>query len=205
MKKHLIIGITVLFIVSCFVYVLSELYSAKILVPPDLKAGLNPAADVSSETEKMSPDEARRHQIRQLAEREQLKLGMEFKNAEIKWHLEQDEAYCFFDITSPDIGEELVERVGEGDHDAETIWSDLTARLQSVQKGIQKQFNDEDLDIAVVLQVLDPQNKKETLLSAAHGVVGYDVVNHLDLKNTPAEPTDHTSEAPDEPQESGAE
>ena len=97
MKKQLIIGITVLFIVSCFVYVLSELYSAKILVPPDLKAGLNPAADVSSETEKMSPDEARRHQIRQLAEREQLKLGMEFKNAEIKWHLEQDEAYCFFE------------------------------------------------------------------------------------------------------------
>ena len=48
MKKQLIIGITVLFIVSCFVYVLSELYSAKILVPPDLKAGLNPAADVSS-------------------------------------------------------------------------------------------------------------------------------------------------------------
>ena len=91
MKKQLIIGITVLFIVSCFVYVLSELYSAKILVPPDLKAGLNPAADVSSETEKMSPDEARRHQIRQLAEREQLKLGMEFKNAEIKWHLEGDD------------------------------------------------------------------------------------------------------------------
>ena len=205
MKKHLIIGITVLFIVSCFVYVLSELYSAKILVPPDLKAGLNPAADVSSETEKMSPDEARRHQIRQLAEREQLKLGMEFKNAEIKWYLEQDEAYCFFDITSPDIGEELVERVGEGDHDAETIWSDLTVRLQSVHKGIQKQCYDEDLDIAVVLRVLDPQNKKETLLSAAHGVVGYDVVNHLDLKNTPAEPTGHTSEALDESQESGAE
>jgi len=205
MKKHLIIGITVLFIVSCFAYVLSELYSAKILVPPDLKAGLNPAADVSSEADKMSPDEARRHQIRQLAEREQLKLGMEFKNAEIKWYLEQDEAYCFFDITSPDIGEELVERVGEGDHDAETIWSDLTVRLQSVQKGIQKQFYDEDLDIAVVLRVLDPQNKKETLLSAAHGVVGYDVVNHLDLKDTPAEPTGHTSEAPDESQESGAE
>ena len=205
MKKHLIIGITVLFIVSCFAYVLSELYSAKILVPPDLKAGLNPAADVSSEADKMSPDEARRHQIRQLAEREQLKLGMEFKNAEIKWYLEQDEAYCFFDITSPDIGEELVERVGEGDHDAETIWSDLTVRLQSVQKGIQKQFYDEDLDIAVALRVLDPQNKKETLLSAAHGVVGYDVVNHLDLKNTPAEPTGHTSEAPDEPQERGAE
>ena len=68
MKKQLIIGITVLFIVSCFVYVLSELYSAKILVPPDLKAGLNPAADVSSETEKMSPDEARQNRIRQLAE-----------------------------------------------------------------------------------------------------------------------------------------
>ena len=205
MKKHLIIGITVLFIVSCFVYVLSELYSAKILVPPDLKAGLNPAADVSSETDKLSPDEARQNRIRQLTEREQLKLGMEFKNAEIKWYLEQDEAYCFFDITSPDIGEELVERVGEGDHDAETIWSDLTVRLQSVQRGIQKQFYDEDLDIAVVLRVLDPQNRKETLLSAAHGVVGYDVANHLDLKNNPAETTSHTSEDPGESQEDGAE
>ena len=195
MKKQLFIGIIALFAVSCFAFVLGKLYSAKILEPPDLKARLFPVADIPAQTEKPSPDEVRQLRIQELAKREQLKLGTEFKTAEIKWHLEQDEAYCFFDITAPDIGEQLVESISEGNRDAKTRWSDLTTRVRTVQSGIQKEFYDEDLDVAVVMRILDSQNTNETLLSAAHGVVGYDAVSHLDLKNMPAVPTRNMSQA----------
>ena len=195
MKKLLFIGAIALFVVSCFAFVLGELYSAKLLDPPDLKARIFPAARVSAQPEKPSAEEARQLRIQQLAKREQLKLGTEFKTAEIRWHLEQNEAYCFFDITSPDIGEKLVKSIREGNRDAKTIWSELTTRVRTIQSGIQKEFYDDDLDVAVVMRVLDPQNTKETLLSAAHGVVGYDVVSHLDLKNMPAVSTRNTTQA----------
>ena len=178
MKKFLIfIGCIVLI----FVAVLYILYSSKILTPPEYNINLREQKSTTTKVELSGTEDEQYQEIRKVIDRAVRMLENEFKNAEIKYKYNNGDSFCFFNISDPRYTDAFAESAKDGDKDCKIKWDNLVKQLSIIQKRIQKMILDADEDTTAVLNLLDPQNRDDVLLTVAHGVAGYDIVKGIDL------------------------
>ena len=166
MKKALIILGSIIVV---FVFVLSLFYKSHLLTPPVFSR-----TQTDIPVEELTPEEELESRRQKIIDRALLSLGLEFKNSDIKWHVDDKKDFCFYDITTPGIDAKLIETAKDGDRTSRTRWNNLVKQLRIVQSGVQKMFTDADDDIGIVLNVVDPQDSKSVFLSVANGVAGID-------------------------------
>ena len=168
-------------ILFCFLVILFTLYSAGIMEPPKINIL---ASYIKARNEQAEQYELLRKQelkMKRLTDLTLLQLRDEFKSADVTWHFDNDKSFCVYDLQAPGFNEELVSAAKEGDRDCLTKWNVLTQRLTVVQRRIQWLFLNDNLDTTVVLNLRDSEKRNSSLLSIAHGIIGYDKVAGVDI------------------------
>lgn len=90
----------------------------------------------------------------------------------------------FIDIIQDGMDGDFVSQAKNGDTDYLEAWDRIAENAVSIQKSLQEIFRSMEMDdTVVVLDILNADNTDEVLISAANGIVGYDVVNDIDLLN----------------------
>ena len=163
-----------------FLVVLYMLYSSKLLIPPKisfLDRGLKTAP-----AEEVNHEDPQHERIRETIDYAVRMLETEFKNADIRYRYENGDRFCFFNIYDPAYTGALAEAAENGDRDSETKWDNLVKQVRILQRRIQEKLLDIDDDTTAVVNIVDPKEPDTVLLTVAHGIAGYDIVNGIDLK-----------------------
>lgn len=109
-------------------------------------------------------------------------------DATVESRYDKENNLVFIDISSAGLDGEFVRQAKNGNPDYVEGWSSVAENVVSIQKSLQKLFNGMEMeDTVVVLNILNADNTDEVLISAANGIIGYDVVNDIDLLNQGSE------------------
>ena len=109
-------------------------------------------------------------------------------DATVESRYDKENNMVFIDISSAGLDGEFVRQAKNGNPDYVEGWSSVAENVVSIQKSLQKLFNGMEMeDTVVVLNILNADNTDEVLISAANGIIGYDVVNDIDLLNQGSE------------------
>lgn len=84
------------------------------------------------------------------------------------------------------LDDEAIERTksGEDEEDLE-VWNNMSSDLLNMTNNLQKFFNEHcEEDITAVLALCPPEDHNKEYLVIANGMVGYDVVNEIDLRKS---------------------
>ena len=168
-------------ILFCFLVILFTLYSAGILEPPKINLLASYVKARNAQNEQYELLRKQELKMKRLTDLTLLQLRDEFKSADVTWHFDNDRSFCVYDLQAPGFNEELVSAAKGGDRDCLTKWNVLAQRLKVVQRRIQWIFFNDNLDTTVVLNLRDSENRKSSLLSVAHGIIGYDKVAGIDV------------------------
>ena len=96
--------------------------------------------------------------------------------------------WVFIDIIQDGMDDDFVRQAKNGDTDYLEAWDRIAGNAVSIQKSLQEIFRSMEMDdTVVVLDILNADNTNEVLISAANGIIGYDVVNDIDLLNQGSE------------------
>ena len=168
-------------ILFCFLVILFTLYSAGIMEPPKINILASYIKARNAQAEQYELLRKQELKMKRLTDLTLLQLRDEFKSADVTWHFDNDKSFCVYDLQAPGFNEELVSAAKEGDRDCLTKWNVLTQRLTVVQRRIQWLFLNDNLDTTVVLNLRDSEKRNSSLLSIAHGIIGYDKVAGVDI------------------------
>ena len=168
-------------ILFCFLVILFTLYSAGIMEPPKINILASYIKARNAQDEQYELLRKQELKMKRLTDLTLLQLRDEFKSADVTWHFDNDRSFCVYDLQAPGFNEELVSAAKEGDRDCLTKWNVLAQRLKVVQRRIQWLFLNDNLDTTVVLNLRDSEKRNSSLLSIAHGIIGYDKVAGVDV------------------------
>lgn len=105
-------------------------------------------------------------------------------SATVESRFDKENNWAFIDIIQNDMDGDFVRQAKSGAADYITAWNGIVKNAVEIQKDLQKIFRTMNMeDTVVVLDILNADNTDEVLLSVANGIVGYDVVNEIDLLN----------------------
>lgn len=175
MKRILLIigSLVVLFFVVLMIF-----YQAGLLIPPKLSFHHDQIDEIDRS---LDPEEELAINRQKLIDRVLLLLNVEFKNSDIRWRVDNDKGFCFYDIVTPNINKDFIKSAKDGDKSALTRWNNLVHQMRIVQSGVQRMFIASEDDIGIVLSITDPSDTDVPFLSVANSIAGYDVVYGVDL------------------------
>ena len=92
--------------------------------------------------------------------------------------------WAFIDIIQNGMDSDFIQKAKNDIGDYHSTWNEITKRAVDIQKSLQELFDTMGMeDTVVVLDILNPNNTDEVFLTVANGIVGYDIVNEIDLLN----------------------
>lgn len=109
-------------------------------------------------------------------------------DATVESRYDKENGWVFIDIIQDGMDGDFVRQAKNGDTDYIEAWDRIAENAVSIQKSLQEIFRSMEMDdTVVVLDILNADNTDEVLISAANGIIGYDVVNDIDLLNQGSE------------------
>lgn len=104
--------------------------------------------------------------------------------ATIESRYDKENEWAFIDVIQPGMNTDFIQKAKDDVGDYHATWNEITKRAVDIQKSLQEIFVSMKMeDTVVVLDILNADNPDEVFLSVANGIVGYDVVNEIDLLN----------------------
>lgn len=104
-----------------------------------------------------------------------------------KTTLDESREQFFVDVWMKYLDDEAIGRTKSGeDPESVTVWNSMVRDLTESTDTMQRAFNDNcKEDITVVLSLCNPEDHSIKYLTIANGIVGYDVVNEIDMRKAP--------------------
>jgi len=101
--------------------------------------------------------------------------------------LDESREQFFVDVWMKYLDDEAIDRTKSGeDPESVTVWNSMVRDLTESTDTMQRAFNDNcKEDITVVLSLCNPEDHSIKYLTIANGIVGYDVVNEIDMRKAP--------------------
>lgn len=168
MKKHpVLLGILILLAV---VYGSSALNMSRAPIP-----SVRPAQTTASPEKKTS--ERTVEMVRSI-------VASHMPTATVESRYDEENGLVFVDIIQNDMDGEFARQARDDVGDFRIAWNRIAKDAVEIQKSVQEILTTMGMeDTVAVLDILNADNTDEVLLSVANGVVGYDVVNGIDLLN----------------------
>lgn len=172
MKKHpILFGILILFAV---------VYASSLITMRRSPAPAPQPSQATARPERTAEERA--------AEMARSLVAKAMPDATVESRYDKENHWVFIDIIQDDLDGDFVRQARAGDADYLEAWNRIGENAVSIQKNLQEIFRSMEMDdTVVILGILNADNTDEVLISAANGIIGYDVVNDIDLLNQGSE------------------